>query len=115
MNITMKLPESRVPLPPLVFLDPGNFTPLYDMHLASALAQRGWQTHLVTSLHQFDDPPVFPGITVTHAFYLFLRRRWLKFFAHTPALRRLAKVVAFGYAFLAHVQAARLDRCIYRS
>jgi glycosyltransferase involved in cell wall biosynthesis len=105
MDRSMKLQESETLLPPLVFLDPGNFTPLYDMHLASALAQRGWQARLVTSLHQFDDPPVLPGITVIRAFYIFLRWRWLKFLRDIPALRRIAKVVAYplGLARLSRV------------
>lgn len=90
----MTMPDART-LPPLVILDPGNFTPLYDMNLAAALAKRGWQPCWVTSSHQFDDPPVLQGIQVTYAFYRFLHWHWMKFPRSVPALRRLAKVAAY--------------------
>jgi D-inositol-3-phosphate glycosyltransferase len=88
----MTPPESY---PPIVILDPGNFTPLYDLNLASSLARRGWHPRLVTSSHQFDDPPVLPGIAVSQAFYRFLRLPWMRFLRHMPKLRRFVKVAAY--------------------
>lgn len=59
--------------PPVLLLDPGNFTPIHDIKLAQALLERGWDVTWVTSPHQFDEIPVMPSLQVQKAFWAHLR------------------------------------------
>ena len=90
----------------ILLLDPGNFTPYYDMNLGYALSQRGWQVDWVTSRHAFEDIPVPRGVRVEYRFFgafhhpLLAPRAgatWLR------AVRRLAKALTYP------VYVARLD------
>ena len=38
----------------LVVVDPGNYTPFYDINLCAALAALGWDVELMTSQHLFE-------------------------------------------------------------
>jgi D-inositol-3-phosphate glycosyltransferase len=85
--------------PRLLILDPGNFTPSYDVNLALALIDRGWDITWVTSPHQFDEIPAFEGLRVQKAFFVHLRRLPLDhptFSNPTPILiRRTAKGISY--------------------
>ena len=90
---------NRIPSPPqpLYILDPGNFTPTYDINLASALAERGWQPHLVFSPN-FRDELILPDtISATEAFSRFMRHPFLKRLAGCSSLRRIMKFITYPY------------------
>ncbi len=80
-------------LPPLLILDPGNFTPRYDLNLGAALSARGWHPLWVTSRHQFDEIPAPACLTVRTPFFKLLPLRG--FLGKAPALRRVAKVLSY--------------------
>lgn len=55
--------------PRVLILDPGNFTPLYDVNLGLELVERGWDVEWVTSKHQFDEMPAAGSVRVREAFF----------------------------------------------
>jgi glycosyltransferase involved in cell wall biosynthesis len=85
------------PLPPLYVLDPGNFTPRYDVNLASALAQRGWQPCWATSPHCSDDIALPGEIRAIEAFFGFMRSPRLKLLKCHPRLRQAAKCASYPF------------------
>ena len=83
----------------VLILDPGNFTLPYDINLACALLDRGWEVTWVTSPHQFDEMPFLQRLWVQEAFFVRFRRlpfAGLTFSKRTPILlRRAAKGISY--------------------
>jgi glycosyltransferase involved in cell wall biosynthesis len=99
----------------IALLDPPSYSPAYDHHLASALAARDHDVHLLTSPFAFGDPPVPDGY---HRHELFLpwsskllrraprsRLRFLlKGAEYFPSVVRLMRCVALLEPDVVHVQ-----------
>jgi glycosyltransferase involved in cell wall biosynthesis len=91
----------------IALLDPPSYSPVYDHHLASALAARGHEVELVTSPFVFADPPV-PVDYERVELFLPLSGRLLRRSPRSP-LRFVLK----GAEYLPSV--ARLARRIHRT
>ncbi len=80
--------------PSVLLLDPGNFTPFYDMQLGATLIEQGWDVEWVTSRYQFEDlvPPA--GLPMREAFRCPLRASSLPL-DRSATLRRAAKAVCY--------------------
>jgi glycosyltransferase involved in cell wall biosynthesis len=85
--------------PPLLILDPGNFTPVYDVNLALALIDRGWDVTWVTSPHQFDEMPVFERLRVREAFFVHLQGLPLDPFTFSTRVAMLIRRAAKGISY----------------
>ncbi|HVH05448.1 MAG TPA: hypothetical protein VNE71_05570, partial [Myxococcota bacterium] len=73
--------------PSIALLDPGCFTPFYDVPLALHLRDRGWGVEWITSAFEFEDVPTPPELPVRHLFFRGLHSKRL---AGTGTLRRIA-------------------------
>lgn len=99
--------------PRVLILDPGNFTLPYDVNLALAMIDRGWEVTWVTSPHQFDEMPVLQRLCVQEAFFLHLRRlplapRFRRSTRLSILLRRAAKAVSYPFDLMS------FHRCLCR-
>ena len=100
---------------PVVVVDPGNYTPFYDINLCDALASLGWDVELMTAPHLFEviQPPA--TVRVTKIFRTFLRlrrrrtlRRTMKALSYPADLIRLDRALADRAPGVLHVQWALL-------
>jgi glycosyltransferase involved in cell wall biosynthesis len=79
-------------------VDPDNFTPLYDLNLAKALAEDGWGVEWITSSHQFDSMPDTRPIGVKESFFGISKRlplQHLRPIRRLPSARRILKAFAY--------------------
>jgi glycosyltransferase involved in cell wall biosynthesis len=86
-------------------LDPGCFTPHYDLNLGVALARRGWKVEWITSRHQFGHVPEVQALTVRVSFFKCLERIPLNRFAvfrGVPQFRQMVKVLCYAIDLLAY-------------
>lgn len=83
----------------LLILDPGNFTPAYDVKLAEALIDRGWDVTWITSPHQFDQIPSTQRLKVQEAFFGHLRRLPLEQLNTSKRLAMLVRMIAKGVLY----------------
>lgn len=95
------MPEKSV-----LIVDPGNYTPYYDVNLCDALIKRGWKVEWFTSPYLFESIAAPPSVPVR---YLFLggaaaAMRRLPGICQISALRRSLKAVSYPFDLL------RLDR-----
>jgi glycosyltransferase involved in cell wall biosynthesis len=82
----------------IFIVDPDNFTPLYDLNLAKALGEEGWEVEWVTSAHQFESMPDTRTVTVREAFFRNLKGMPLRHFHRIPFLpnvRRIFKALSY--------------------
>lgn len=116
---------------PILLLDPGNFTPYYDVNLAWALTGLGARVEWITSAYLFEPVPLPAGL---HARYLFFNllshprvaawarsaprlRRALKGLSYPWEMRRLTRELRSRPPGLIHVQWSLLpwlDGFLYR-
>jgi glycosyltransferase involved in cell wall biosynthesis len=83
--------------PSLYILDPGSFTPSYDLNLALALAQRGWQPRFVTAFSYRDEIPVSGTVTAIESFFGFLRSPMFRQLRNFPRLRQTMKCASYPF------------------
>ena len=79
-------------------MDPDNFTPLYDVNLAKALANDDWEVEWVTSSHQFDLMPNAHPVQVREAFFRNIKRPPFKNLygvRYSQKIRRLLKAAFY--------------------
>ena len=76
-----------MPVPSILILDPGNFTPYYDANLCGGLANLGLEVEWVTSPYLFEPITPPPDVQVQHAFFTLLDRPP---FDGIPALRQMS-------------------------
>jgi glycosyltransferase involved in cell wall biosynthesis len=74
--------------PGVILLDPGNYTPYYDLNLAHALAQRGWPVEVATSPYLFEALEPVSGVEVRHYFFRLLEHSWPTRLARRRSLSR---------------------------
>ena len=90
----------------VLMVDPGNYTPYYDVNLCDALIEQGWNVELLTSPYMFEsiEPP--SRVPVRN---LFLRgataliRRW-RWISGIPKMRSGIKAISYPFDLM------RLDR-----
>jgi glycosyltransferase involved in cell wall biosynthesis len=83
---------------PVLILDPGNFTPYYDLNLGDALARLGWRVEWVTARHPYEQIPVPRGIEGRYEFFGFLEYPVVARLARarsTPIVRRAVKALSY--------------------
>jgi len=83
----------------VLIVDPDNFTPLYDVNLARALVNEGWDVEWVTSPHQFDRmPDAFPA-KIRESFFARIKCPPAKDFLHSvhnpQRLRKILKAACY--------------------
>jgi glycosyltransferase involved in cell wall biosynthesis len=78
----------------IALVDPASFTPPYDHGLAAALARRGHDVHLLTSVFAYDRPPEPDGYE-RHELFLPVSTRVTRKLGRTPA-RVPLKVLEYG-------------------
>ena len=81
----------------VVLVDPGNYTPFYDLNLAAALSAQGWEVEVMTSAHLFETIPAPPAVRVTALFFSRVTQmlhRWPRL-RNRRILRRLAKAASY--------------------
>jgi glycosyltransferase involved in cell wall biosynthesis len=102
----------------VLMIDPGNYTPYYDVNLCNALIKEGWNVEWITSPYLFESISAPPNLVVRH---LFLRgvalvtrylpgvvRRGLKAAWYPFDLVRLDRELASRAPAVLHVQWALL-------
>jgi glycosyltransferase involved in cell wall biosynthesis len=110
--------------PPIALLDPGCFTPFYDVPLALHLRERGWRVEWITSAFEFEDVSTPPELPVRHLFFRGLHskrlagakalrrvaplRRAIKLASYPAGLARLRRMLASRPPGILHVQWAHL-------
>lgn len=92
----------------LVVLDPGNYTPFYDINLSAALAALGWDVELMTSRHLFESIPTPASVRVNDLFFA----RVSKILERYPDLRRRRRVRRVMKALSYPADLIRLDRAL---
>jgi glycosyltransferase involved in cell wall biosynthesis len=93
-----------------LIVDPGNYTPYYDVNLCKALIDEGWTVEWWTSPYLFESIAAPPKVTVRHAFFpgvTALTRR-LTGIAWRPGVRRTLKALSYPFDVL------RVDRALSR-
>ena len=92
--------------PPVLLVDPGNFTPFYDVQLGNCLADRGWRVEWLTSRSPFEDVTLPARLWTRVAFCPFLdfRQGFGARLRRTRRLRRIARAASYP------ADLARLDR-----
>lgn len=92
----------------VIVVDPGNYTPFYDINLCDALAALGWDVELITSPHLFETigPPA--PVRVNHLFFSRVTRLLRKFprVRRWRVLRRVMKALSYPADLI------RLDRAL---
>lgn len=105
-------------------LDPGNYTPYYDLNLAFALGHCGWQVKWLTSRFLFEELELPTGVNADYVFFNLLEsarvqritrirerhrlRRTFKAFAYPLDLLRLDRKLSAAAPGILHVQWALL-------
>jgi glycosyltransferase involved in cell wall biosynthesis len=92
--------------PDILILDPGNYTPYYDINLGEALSKRGWNVEWVTSVYLFEPLTIPPDLNVDNLFFRALSI-WM---TRLPKIRYLTGVRQFAKALLYPFDLVRLDR-----
>lgn len=82
----------------IALVDPASFTPPYDHGLAAALARRGHDVHLLTSVFAYDRPPEPDGYR-RHELFLPLSTRLTRRMGRTP-VRVPLKALEYGPSVL---------------
>lgn len=109
----------------VLVIDPGNFTPGYDINLGIALKRRGWGVSWITAPHAFAERWAPDGLDATVTFMRCLRHRSiLRLSKRFPTLRRLVRLIDYpismsvlsgslarGAAGIVHVQWALFPIC----
>lgn len=108
--------------PQVVLLDPGCFTPFYDLPLAMELRRRGWNVEWITSAFEFEELALPAGLPVQNLFFRRLHGSWLgsklrgidplrravKLASYPAGLRRLGRSLADRTPGILHAQWAHV-------
>ena len=92
----------------VVVVDPGNYTPFYDINLCAALAARGLDVELITSPHLFESIDVPATVRVNDLFFSRVTSVFKRFprLRGRRVLRRVMKALSYP------VDLIRLDRAL---
>lgn len=90
----------------VLIVDPGNYTPYYDVNLCDALIKQGWNVEWLTSPYLFESIAAPSNVPVRHFFLggAHALSRRLPRICHIPAVRRGLKALSYPFDLL------RLDR-----
>jgi len=91
-----------VPGRTVLVVDPGNYTPYYDVNLCESLIAQGWNVEWLTSQYYFEPIAVPSGVPVR---YPFLRgpsglMRRVPFIGRMPIVRRSLKALSYPFDLL---------------
>jgi hypothetical protein len=96
-----------MPSSTVLIIDPGNFTPYYDINLSCALSDRGWQVEWFTSPYLFETVPLPEHLHVRYTFFGVMNHpiiQRLLALVPSPVLRQTLKALSYPFDLL------RLDR-----
>src|SRR3972149_677167 len=87
-------------MPTVLILDPGNYTPYYDLNLGQSLGQRGWNVKWLTSRFLFETLDLPECVQVDYSFFTLLenaRIRRLTRIRERHRLRRTIRAIAYPF------------------